>query len=99
LIDALGEAERREGCIPICGYCAEDVLALWEDRIDLFIRTAGVARATTKIGMANVAYKKRAQNMKRPPFLRRRAEAPGRCKAKAGLPTAKAKRKTSRPPC
>ena len=38
--------------------------------MDLFIRTVGIARAKTKIGMANLVY-----NMKRLPFLRRIAEA------------------------
>ncbi len=27
-----------------------------KDRMDLFIRTIGIARATTKIGMANIVY-------------------------------------------
>ena len=34
--------------------------------MDLFIRTIGIARATTKIGMANIVY-----NIKRTLFLRR----------------------------
>ena len=37
--------------------------------MDLFIRTIGIARAGTKIGMANLVY-----NMKRLLFLRRMAE-------------------------
>ncbi len=44
----------------------EHVFATQKDRMDLFIRTVGVARATTKIGMANLVY-----NIKRLLFLRR----------------------------
>jgi IS5 family transposase len=43
----------------------EHVFATQKDRMDLFIRTVGVARATTKIGMANLVY-----NIKRLLFLR-----------------------------
>ncbi len=38
--------------------------------MDLFIRTIGIARATTKIGMANIAY-----NIKRLLVLRKAAAA------------------------
>jgi transposase, IS5 family len=41
-----------------------------KDKMDLFIRTIGIARATTKIGMANIVY-----NMKRLVFLHRFAAA------------------------
>ena len=34
----------------------EHVFAVQKDRMDLFIRTVGIARATTKIGMANIVY-------------------------------------------
>lgn len=44
----------------------EHVFAVQKDRMDLFIRTIGIARATTKIGMANLVY-----NIKRTLFLRR----------------------------
>lgn len=48
----------------------EHVFAAPKDRMDLFIRTIGIARATTKIGMANLVY-----DIKRLLFLRRLAEA------------------------
>jgi IS5 family transposase len=48
----------------------EHVFAAQKDRMDLFVRTIGIARATTKIGMANLVY-----NIKRMLFLRRMAEA------------------------
>ncbi len=48
----------------------EHVFAAQKDRMDLFIRTIGIARATTKIGMANLVY-----NIKRLLFLRRIATA------------------------
>lgn len=48
----------------------EHVFAAQKDRMDLFVRTIGIARATTKIGMANLVY-----NIKRLLFLRRMAEA------------------------
>ena len=41
-----------------------------KDRMGLFIRTIGIARATTKIGMANLVY-----NIKRFVFLRKIAVA------------------------
>jgi hypothetical protein len=44
--------------------------AAQKDRMDLFIRTIGTARATTKIGMANLVY-----NIKRLFYLRRTAAA------------------------
>jgi IS5 family transposase len=44
----------------------EHVFAVQKDRMDLFIRTIGIARATTKIGMANIVY-----NIKRTLFLRK----------------------------
>jgi len=48
----------------------EHVFAVQKDRMDLFIRTVGIARATTKIGMANIVY-----NIKRLLTLRRKAPA------------------------
>lgn len=47
--------------------CVEHVFAAQKDRMDLFIRTIGIARATTKIGMANLVY-----NIKRLIFLERK---------------------------
>ena len=44
----------------------EHVFAEQKDRMDLFIRTIGIARATTKIGLANLVY-----NLKRLITLRR----------------------------
>jgi len=44
----------------------EHVFAEQKDRMDLFIRTIGIARATIKIGLANLVY-----NIKRLLFLRR----------------------------
>ena len=44
----------------------EHVFAEQKDRMDLFIRTIGLARATTKIGLANLVY-----NMKRLIWLQR----------------------------
>ncbi len=49
----------------------EHVFAVQKDRMDLFIRTIGLARATTKIGMANIVY-----NIKRLLVLRRTGAAP-----------------------
>jgi transposase, IS5 family len=46
------------------------VFAKQKDRIGLFIRTIGIARATAKIGMANLIY-----NIKRFIFLRKIAVA------------------------
>jgi transposase len=48
----------------------EHVFAEQKDRMDLFIRTIGIARATTKIGLANLVF-----NIKRLLFLRRVAAA------------------------
>jgi len=48
----------------------EHVFATQKDRMGLFVRTIGIARATIKIGMANLVY-----NIKRRLFLRRMAEA------------------------
>jgi IS5 family transposase len=48
----------------------EHVFAQQKARMDLFIRTIGIARATVKIGLANLVY-----NLKRLMFLRRIAEA------------------------
>jgi hypothetical protein len=48
----------------------EHVFAEQKDRMGLFIRTIGIARATTKIGMANLVY-----NIKRFVFLRKIAVA------------------------
>ena len=47
--------------------CVEHVFAAQKDRMDLFIRTIGIARATTKIGMANLVY-----NIKRLLFLEKK---------------------------
>ena len=44
----------------------EHVFAEQKDRMHLFIRTIGIARATIKIGMTNLVY-----NIKRLIFLRR----------------------------
>ncbi len=44
----------------------EHVFAVQKDKMNLFIRTSGLARATTKIGMANLVY-----NLKRLVFLQR----------------------------
>lgn len=46
--------------------CVEHVFAVQKNKMDLFIRTIGIARATTKIGMANLVY-----NMRRLVFLDR----------------------------
>ena len=48
----------------------EHVFAEQKDRMELFVRNIGIARATTKIGMANLVY-----NFKRLLFLRRTAAA------------------------
>lgn len=48
----------------------EHVFAVQKDKMDLFIRTVGLARAKVKIGMANMVY-----NMKRLVFLDRLAAA------------------------
>ena len=48
----------------------EHVFAEQKDRMELFIRTIGLARARIKIGHANLAY-----NMKRLNFLERTAAA------------------------
>ena len=42
----------------------EHVFAAQKDKMDLFVRTIGIARATMKIGMTNIVY-----NMKRLVFL------------------------------
>jgi hypothetical protein len=42
----------------------EHVFAVQKDKMDLFIRTVGIARATMKIGTANIVY-----NLKRLVFL------------------------------
>jgi len=48
----------------------EHVFAVQKDKMDLFIRTIGIARATVKIGMANLVY-----NFRRLVFLNRIAAA------------------------
>ena len=48
----------------------EHVFAEQKDRMRLFVRTIGIARATTKIGVANLVY-----NIKRLIFLRNLAIA------------------------
>jgi len=50
--------------------CVEHVFAEQKSRMGLFVRTIGIARATTKIGMANLVY-----NLKRLIFLEKRAFA------------------------
>lgn len=50
--------------------CIEHVFAEQKSRMGLFVRTVGIARATTKIGMANLVY-----NLKRLAFLEKRAFA------------------------
>jgi transposase, IS5 family len=56
----------------------EHVFAEQKDRMGLFIRTIGIARATTKIGMANLVY-----NIKRFIFLRKnRRRMTGSCYAR-----------------
>ena len=54
------------------GSQVELVFALHEDRMDLFIRPISIARATMKIGMANLVY-----NIKRLLFLERTPVAKG----------------------
>jgi len=51
----------------LCSSSVEHVFAQQKDRMRLFIRTVGLARAKVKIGLANIAY-----NMTRLVFLRRR---------------------------
>jgi IS5 family transposase len=46
----------------------EHVFAAQKDKMGLFIRTVGIARATIKIGLANLVY-----NMRRLVFLQRLA--------------------------
>lgn len=46
--------------------CVEHVFAVQKHKMGLFVRTVGIARATTKIGMANLVY-----NMRRLVFLQR----------------------------
>jgi IS5 family transposase len=48
----------------------EHVFAVQKDKMDLFVRTIGIARAKTKIGMANLVY-----NFRRLVFLDRLAAA------------------------
>ena len=48
----------------------DDVFAVQKDKMDLFVRTIGIARAKTKIGMANLVY-----NFRRLVFLDRLAAA------------------------
>ena len=48
----------------------EHVFAVRKDKMDLFIRTVGMARARVKMGMANLVY-----NVKRLVFLDRLAAA------------------------
>jgi hypothetical protein len=48
----------------------EHVFAEQKDRMDLFVRTVGLPRAATKIGLANLVY-----NVKRLIFLQRSARA------------------------
>jgi IS5 family transposase len=50
--------------------CVEHVFAEQKSRMGLFVRTIGIARATTKIGLANLVY-----NLKRLIFLEKRAFA------------------------
>jgi len=46
--------------------CVEHVFAVQKHKMGLFVRTVGIARATTKIGLANLVY-----NMRRLVFLQR----------------------------
>ena len=48
----------------------EHVFAVQKDKMDLFIRTIGIARAKLKIGMANLVY-----NFRRLVYLDRLADA------------------------
>lgn len=48
----------------------EHIFAMQKDKMELFIRTIGIGRATMKIGMANIVY-----NVKRLVFLGRLAAA------------------------
>ena len=48
----------------------EHIFAMQKDKMELFIRTIGIARATMKIGMANIVY-----SVKRLVFLGRLAAA------------------------
>ncbi len=67
----MSEARRRANSVKSkVRSCVEHVFAAQKDRMDLFIRTIGIARATTKIGMANLVY-----NIKRLLFLQRTAAA------------------------
>jgi transposase, IS5 family len=52
------EARRRANALKSKVRSAvEHVFAVQKDKMDLFIRTAGIVRATVKIGMANMVYK------------------------------------------
>lgn len=51
----------------------EYVFADQKTRIGLFVRTIGIARATTKIGLVNLVY-----DIRRPHFIPRRVAARGR---------------------
>jgi transposase, IS5 family len=65
------EAVRRANVIKsTVRSCVEHVFAEQEDRMRLFVRTVGIARARVKIGMANLVY-----NFKRLIFWRRIAAA------------------------
>jgi transposase, IS5 family len=63
--DAAGQRAEIESPSP-----GRALFAVQKDKMDLFIRTVGMARATMKIGMANIVY-----NMKRLVFLNRIAAA------------------------
>jgi transposase, IS5 family len=68
---AMPEAIRRANAIKAkIRSRVEHVFAEQNDRMRLFIRTVGIARATTKVGLADLVY-----NIKRLLFLRRLAAA------------------------
>ena len=50
--------------------CVEHVFAEQKDKMELFVRTIGIARATTKIGMANLVYNMKRLVYPRPPRRR-----------------------------
>jgi transposase, IS5 family len=67
----MSETSRRANAIKSKVRCGvEHVFAVQKDKMDLFVRTVGIARASVKIGMANLVY-----NMRRLVYLDR--VAPG----------------------
>jgi hypothetical protein len=55
------------------------VFAEQKDRMGLFIRTIGIARATTTIGMANLVYNIKRFSLDRSPFRLHRPMGGYRC--------------------